>query len=133
MKLSAWRVPGITVRLELEEGLPTIRGDARLVEETIENLVSNALEAMAPGGTLVVRTELHPVDRMIALSVADSGSGMNAATRARAFDDFFTTKATGHGLGLALVRRVAEAHGGEVALFSKEGAGTTVRMFFPLE
>jgi len=131
MKLSAWRVPGITVRLELEEGLPTIMGDARLVEETIENLVSNALEAMAPGGTLVVRTELHPVDRMIALSVADSGSGMNAATRARAFDDFFTTKSHGMGMGLAFVRRVVDAHGGRVSVSSQQGRGTTVRVQLP--
>ena len=67
------------------------------------------------------------------LSVEDVGIGMSARTRERALDDFYTTKVTGSGLGLAFVRRVAEAHGGEVSLTSKEGAGTTVRLFLPLE
>ena len=67
------------------------------------------------------------------LTVEDAGLGMSARTRERAMDDFYTTKATGSGLGLAFVRRVAEAHGGDVSLWSKEGAGTTVRLFLPLE
>jgi signal transduction histidine kinase len=57
---------------------------------------------------------------------------MSARTLAQALDDFFTTKPTGSGLGLAFVRRVAEAHGGEVSLVSREGVGTTVRLFLPL-
>ena len=69
----------------------------------------------------------------VTLSVEDAGLGMSARTRERAMDDFYTTKATGSGLGLAFVRRVAEAHGGDVSLWSKEGAGTTVRLFLPLE
>jgi two-component system, NtrC family, sensor histidine kinase HydH len=67
------------------------------------------------------------------VSVEDSGVGMSARVRERALDDFFTTKKTGTGLGLPFVRRVAEAHGGEISLISKEGAGTTVRMFIPLD
>jgi two-component system sensor histidine kinase HydH len=61
----------------------------------------------------------------------DTGEGMDARTRERAFDDFFTTKATGSGLGLAFVRRVVEAHGGEVSLTSREGHGTVVRLRLP--
>jgi signal transduction histidine kinase len=56
---------------------------------------------------------------------------MNARTRERAFDDFYTTKATGSGLGLAFVRRVVEAHGGRVELMSQEGRGTTVTLRLP--
>jgi signal transduction histidine kinase len=63
--------------------------------------------------------------------VEDTGTGMDARTRERAFDDFFTTKARGTGLGLAFVRRVVEAHGGAVALESEPGRGTVVRVRLP--
>lgn len=66
------------------------------------------------------------------MEVEDTGEGMDARTRERAFDDFFTTKASGSGLGLAFVRRVVEAHGGEVLLTSREGRGTVVRMRLPV-
>jgi signal transduction histidine kinase len=69
----------------------------------------------------------------VLLSVEDQGVGMSERTRQWALDDFFTTKTKGSGLGLPFVRRVAEAHGGEVTLLSKEGAGTTVRLFLPVE
>jgi two-component system, NtrC family, sensor histidine kinase HydH len=65
------------------------------------------------------------------VSVEDTGEGMDARTRERAFDEFFTTKATGSGLGLAFVRRVVEAHGGEVSLTSREGRGTIVSLRLP--
>jgi signal transduction histidine kinase len=131
MKLPAWTVPGVAVRLELEESLPSMIGDARLVGEAIENLVSNALEAMCPGGILLIRTKPDPVDRLIVLSVEDSGIGMDARTQERAFDDFFTTKPHGMGMGLAFVRRVVDAHGGRVSLYSHQGRGTTVRVQLP--
>jgi len=63
--------------------------------------------------------------------VEDSGAGMDARTRERAFDDFFTTKPSGSGLGLAFVRRVVEAHGGDASLDSALGRGTVVRVWLP--
>jgi signal transduction histidine kinase len=99
--------------------------------------LQNAFEATPPNGspaTVTVRTALVNAGRTtgVVLSVEDGGMGMSARIRERALDDFFTTKATGSGMGLAFVRRVAEAHGGDVSLLSKEGAGTTVKMFLPL-
>ncbi len=90
----------------------------------------NALEAMPRGGVLTVRTRTE--DSGVVLSVEDTGEGMNARTRERAFDDFYTTKTTGSGLGLAFVRRVVEAHGGRVTLTSHEGRGTTVTLRLPV-
>jgi signal transduction histidine kinase len=97
----------------------------------LENLVRNAMEAMPDGGTVTVRTARSGAESVL-LSVADTGCGMDARTRERAFDDFFTTKALGSGLGLAFVRRVVEAHGGRVSLESEQGRGTLVSVRLPV-
>jgi signal transduction histidine kinase len=130
----------IAVKAELASDIPACSMDRDLVAGALENLLQNAFEATpratGPATAIVtVRTALARARQIrgVMLSVEDAGQGMSARTRERALDDFFTTKATGSGLGLAFVRRVAEAHGGDVSLVSKEGAGTTVRMFLPLE
>ena len=126
------------MKAELASDLPACSIDRDLVTGALENLLQNAFEATPRDGTatatVTVRTALARARHTtgVLLSVEDAGLGMSARTRERALDDFFTTKATGSGLGLAFVRRVAEAHGGDVSLVSKEGAGTTVRMFLPL-
>ncbi len=122
--------PEVMIRRELAGELPRYAGDWDLLANAVENLVRNALEAMPRGGTLTVRTWQEGDG--VGLSVEDTGEGMNARTRERAFDDFYTTKATGSGLGLAFVRRVVEAHGGRVSLTSHEGRGTTVTLRLPV-
>jgi signal transduction histidine kinase len=67
----------------------------------------------------------------VVVTVADTGIGMDARTRERAFDEFFSTKATGSGLGLAFVQRVVESHGGSVTLASTIGRGTVVSLRLP--
>ena len=121
--------PEVMLRRELAPGDASCAADWDLLANAVENLVRNALEAMPNGGTLTLRTRLEK--RSVVLSVEDTGEGMNARTRDRAFDDFYTTKATGSGLGLAFVRRVVEAHGGRVSLTSHEGRGTTVTLHLP--
>ena len=68
----------------------------------------------------------------VVVLVEDTGAGMDARTRERAFDEFFTTKSAGSGLGLSFVRRVVEAHGGRVTISSEHGRGTVVRLRLPL-
>ena len=121
--------PEVRLHRELAADLPRCQGDRDLLANALENLVRNAFEAMPRGGTLTVRTRREGT--YVALFVEDTGEGMNARTRERAFDDFYTTKTTGSGLGLAFVRRVVEAHGGRVTLTSHEGRGTTVRVHLP--
>ena len=122
--------PEVEIKRELAADLPRCTGDWDLLANAVENLVRNAFEAMQRGGTLTLRTKLDGTG--VAISVEDTGEGMNARTRERAFDDFYTTKAAGSGLGLAFVRRVVEAHGGEVVLTSHEGRGTTVTLRLPV-
>jgi signal transduction histidine kinase len=91
---------------------------------------------MPGGGSITVETSLAPGSGDapgVALSVIDEGQGMDARILARATDQFFTTKATGSGLGLNFVERVARAHQGELELSSQVGRGTTVRLWMPLQ
>jgi signal transduction histidine kinase len=125
---------GIEVGLDLYELLPECDADADLVASALENVVRNAFEAMPRGGSLRVRTRVDAPaagERAVVVQVQDTGEGMDARRAERAFDDFYTTKATGSGLGLAFVRRVALAHGGNVSLTSRPGEGTTVELRLP--
>jgi signal transduction histidine kinase len=133
LALQSMRGDTVRVTADLDEALPRCRLDPEMVARALENLVRNAIEAMPTGGTVTVRTAATPDEhgQSVTLSVEDTGCGMDARTRERAFDDYFTTKAGGSGLGLPFVRRVAEAHGGRVVVESQEGRGTVVRVHLP--
>lgn len=122
---------GIGLRLRLEPGLPTIRGDVTQVEMALLNLITNAIDAMADGGALTL--ELHRDAEAIHLVVVDSGPGIAPAVLDRLFDPWVTTKPAGHGsgLGLAIVRDVMRAHGGAVAV-SNDRTGARFTLSFPL-
>lgn len=114
-------------------GLPFCLADQELVARALDNLVRNAAEAMPSGGTVTVTGETvgDGDARWVDVTIADDGPGMDARTCERAFDDFFTTKSRGSGLGLAYVRRVAEAHGGAARITSRIGRGTSVTIRLP--
>ncbi|HEU4404850.1 MAG TPA: ATP-binding protein [Polyangiaceae bacterium] len=122
----------VEVVTSLAEGLPACRADADLVAGALDNVLRNAAEAMPGGGAIEVSTGRGPAGEL-RLVVRDGGVGMDARQREHAFDDFFTTKPSGSGLGLAFVRRVAHAHGGEVSLESEVGRGTAVTFVLPVE
>ena len=108
------------------------RGVAGEIREALFNLVSNAMDAMATGGTLTVRTSIGNGESLI--TVQDDGSGMTDEVRERALEPFFTTKgAGGSGLGLAEVYGIARRHRGSVTIDSAPGAGTAVTMHLPVE
>lgn len=100
--------------------------DRDLVAGALENLIRNAREAMPEGGAITLGASLS--ETRLSLFVEDHGPGMDPRAKERAFDDFFTTKATGSGLGLAFVARVAEAHGGRASVRSELGKGTRVSL-----
>jgi hypothetical protein len=107
--------------------------DHDLIDGVFDNLVRNAIEAMPSGGVITVRTSAKgppATPRAILVSVEDTGCGMDARGQERAFDEFFTTKNAGSGLGLALVKRVVQAHGGKVQVRSAPGRGTRVQLQF---
>ena len=108
-----------------------VRGIAGELREALLNLVQNALDAMAGGGTLAIRTYSSPNE--VSVEVRDTGVGMSAEVRERAFEPFFTTKGkAGTGLGLAEVYGIVKRHRGHAEIESMPGVGTTVRLVFPL-
>ena len=124
----------LATKLDLDDSLPMCSIDEDLAETAIENLLRNATEAMRDGGTLVVRTSVldGEDEPSVAITIEDSGCGMDARELDQAFNEFFTTKPTGSGLGLPMVKRVVEAHGGSVKISSTLGVGTKVRVVFPV-
>jgi signal transduction histidine kinase len=116
------------VEVEIEPDLPTVPLDRDLLARALENLLRNAFEAMPDGGTLTVRAARGEEPGTVVIEVSDTGTGMDARTRERAFDDFFTTKPAGTGLGLPLVKRIATAHGGDVTIHHRMPRGTCVRI-----
>lgn len=121
----------VTVESTLGKDLPTCRLDADLLTQAIQNVIHNSLEAMPDGGRVLVCTERSDAPDGVELTITDAGLGMDARKAERAFDEFYTTKPDGTGLGLAFVRRVAQAHRGTVSLESKVGHGTVVRIRLP--
>jgi signal transduction histidine kinase len=121
---------GVELRVERGPDLPAVGIDARLVRQAVLNVAANAVQAMPRGGTVTVRTRRDGDGVLVELE--DSGAGIPDHVRGRIFEPFFTTKASGTGLGLAVVKRILDGHGGTVDLTSAAGAGTTVRLRFPL-
>ena len=119
----------IRVALDLPGTLPAVAVDRGQMEQVFFNLMKNALEAMKDGGELVI--EIVHDDTSVSVSFRDSGSGMSDEALARLFEPFRTTKKKGTGLGLMISRRIVAAHGGEIAVSSEEGRGTTFTVKLP--
>jgi signal transduction histidine kinase len=127
LMLSA-RAEGARVRLRAR-GAATVEADPSRLKEALVNLVANAVEATPPGGEVVV--EVRPSADRIEIVVRDTGRGMSAETLRRLGTPFFTTRAEGTGLGVALARSVIARHGGSLRYESEPGKGTTARATLP--
>jgi signal transduction histidine kinase len=104
-------------------------GDVEKLKQVALNLVVNALDVMPDGGTL--RASVGGDANEVWMAIGDTGPGVDPSIMAEIFDPFFTTKAAGTGLGLAIVRKIVDQHSGRIAVDTKKGEGTTVRILFP--
>jgi len=118
---------GVSLSLDVGRELPVVWGDRRLLERATVNLIENALEAVQEGGVVQVRASQAEAGG-VRVEVEDSGPGFDAQTAARAFEPSFSTRTSGSGLGLALVKKIAEDHGGSVAI-EPRARGTRIVMW----
>jgi signal transduction histidine kinase len=122
---------GIVLDTHLAPGFE-VEADESQLRQALLNLIRNAREAMERGGRLTVNVASRP-DGMAAIEIGDTGSGIAQEHLSKLFDPFFSTKAKGTGLGLALVQQIAVEHGGRVEVDSGGATmGTTFRFLLPL-
>jgi len=139
--------PAVELRTLLADDLPAVRADPDALRQVLSRLVTNACEARGEdAGWVTVRTGLAerpadgdappltrplPAGTYVFVEVQDAGHGMDAETRARAFEPFFSTRGEGRGLGLAVAAGIAHAHGGALGIASWPGRGSRVRLWLP--
>ncbi len=110
---------------------PLVLADRGQMKQVFFNVIKNAAEAMQPGGRL--RITARADEQHLSLAFADTGSGIRPEDLPRLFEPYHTTKTGGHGLGMMVVQRIMAAHGGQIAVESSPGEGTTVTLQFPLK
>lgn len=124
------KTQGIAVSLEVQEGLPQVMADKDQLKQVFLNLLLNACQAMPGGGELSAKA--YVIGGAVAVDIKDTGVGIKAEDIKNIFNPFFTTKAEGTGLGLALSFAVMEGHGGTINAKSEEGKGATFTLTLPL-
>ncbi len=120
----------VKVRLDLRADMPVMPLDADQMKQAMYNLIRNACQAMPQGGSLTIQGSY--TDFEVRLSFEDSGKGISPEQMGKLFQPFSTTRATGTGLGLLIVRRIIREHGGEIDIESRAGKGTRVSLWLPL-
>ncbi|MBJ6762528.1 GHKL domain-containing protein [Myxococcaceae bacterium JPH2] len=123
------RPEGVRLHAEGLDGLASVAGDALLLRQVFVNLLENAVAAVGTSGTVTLTASNDGA--MVELALEDSGPGVDAALRHRLFEPLVTNKARGTGLGLALVRRLVERHGGQVRYAPRAGAGARFVLRLP--
>jgi signal transduction histidine kinase len=117
--------------IDVPSNLPPVYIDRTLITRALTNIIENALHAMGSRGTLtIIATREHVIVR---IRISDTGAGMDADALARAFEPYFSTKASGTGLGLPIAKRNVELSGGTIAMTSRYGNGTTVEISLPTD
>ncbi len=120
---------GITVERQPTQASVVAVADRDMLRQVLLNLVGNAYQAMPEGGKVTVG--VSSAGETVRVQVSDTGTGMNADVRSKLFEPFFTTKARGVGLGLAVSKRIVDAHGGTISVDSQPGAGSTFTVTLP--
>ncbi|HEY4281664.1 MAG TPA: ATP-binding protein [Chthoniobacterales bacterium] len=119
----------MVVEQELRSDLPPVQVDRDQMKQAFYNVIKNSLEAMKRRGILRIRTDMDATH--VIVSFKDTGGGIPADNLGRIFEPYFTTKTSGTGLGLLIVRRIVREHGGEMAIESSEGKGVTLTIRLP--
>jgi signal transduction histidine kinase len=124
----------IDVRSSVPDDLPLFRADREQIEQVLLNLILNAAQAMPKGGLIRLSASVEEFegDPHLVLAVRDNGQGMSPEQLDNLFAPFLTTKDSGTGIGLAIVKKIMENHQGKVQVESKLGQGTKFKLLFPI-
>jgi two-component system sensor histidine kinase HydH len=120
---------GLHLQTHVESGIHVL-GDFEKIHQVVLNLLLNSIEASCPGDTVSIALKRTGA-RGAVLSISDTGKGMTSSELSQAFDPFYTTKATGTGLGLPIAKSIIDRHGGQVKLESEPGKGTQITITLP--
>jgi signal transduction histidine kinase len=121
----------LTVRIDLQDNVPTIQGDPIQIKQAILNILLNAIERSASKGAITIATETK--DSNVSIRVEDKGEGIQPAHRDRIFEPFFSTKEGGIGLGLALALEIIKGHHGHITFTSEVGKGSSFIISLPVK
>jgi signal transduction histidine kinase len=121
----------LTVRINLQDNVPTIQGDPIQIKQAILNILLNAIENSPSSSSITLATETK--DNNVSIKVEDQGEGIQPAHRDRIFDPFFSTKEGGIGLGLALALEIIRLHHGLISFTSEVGKGSSFIISIPLK
>ncbi len=136
---SSYFEKGITLKYDYPDPVPAIYANEQDIRNVIENIFANSLAAMKNDGTILVSIQQQqnlngdviPADRVM-IEISDNGAGIPKENLDKIFEPYFTTKSEGTGLGMVIVRRLVEIQGGNIAIHSREGIGTTVTLVFSM-
>ena len=120
---------GINVDIEVSDDLPIIMADGNQIKQVLFNIITNYRESMSSGGTIKVRTRSD--DDYVYILIGDSGVGIKEENLSKVFQPYFTTKKSGHGLGMMIVQRIMRDHGGQIGIDSQSEVGSVFTLQFP--
>ena len=119
----------IEINVEVNSPTPIVLADINQLKQVLYNIIKNAMEAMPRGG--VIKIKPRSDDEFVYIMIADTGQGIDHEDLSKIFQPYFTTKDTGHGLGMMVVNRIMRAHGAKIGIDSKKDKGTVVTLQFP--
>jgi signal transduction histidine kinase len=126
------KAAGTDIQVKLGEKIPPVTIDARYIGQALEHLLNNAAESMSSGGIVVVETGYDDARKMVFVNVIDHGKGIPDIHIKKVYQLYFTTKKGHKGIGLTVVRRVAEIHHGLLNIDTRQNAGTTLTLLIPV-
>ncbi|NTW07304.1 MAG: GHKL domain-containing protein [Syntrophaceae bacterium] len=124
----------VTMSVDIDDSIPPLYMDRYRIQTALFNIIQNALEAMPTGGKITITAQAMPSEKMVSITVRDTGRGMSPEMLDKACEPFYSShKDEGmRGLGLAIVRDIVKAHGGKMEIKSAESGGTSIILYLPV-
>lgn len=131
--LALYESHNIQIRLELEDKVPAVHGDATMLRQVLHNLLKNAQDVLEGRPNSVIHVKITPENGMVRLAISDNGPGFPPELIARAFEPYVTTKRHGTGLGLAIVKKIVEEHKGNIKIENQPQGGAVISLLLPVK